>query len=229
MTSERHDLITGDSLLSRDQILRHKKAGSIIIDPFKDTQLQTVSYDVTLGPWYFKSSSSSQLLYNPWDKNGIANFWGEPQRAKKASEIFGTNLPGTVNANDRIIVLLPNELILAHTNEFIGGRRNVTTMMKARSSIGRSGITVCKCAGWGDVGYINRWTLEIKNELQIPNMLIVSERVGQIAFFEVEPLKGDYAVESGKYQSTTDLKELKKLWRPEDMLPKLWKDRQKEN
>jgi hypothetical protein len=33
----------------------------------------------------------------------------------------------------------------------------VTTMMKARSSLGRNFIEICKCAGWGDVGYINRW------------------------------------------------------------------------
>lgn len=217
--------VSSNSLLSRNQILKHKKSGSIVIDPYKSVQLQTVSYDVTLGSWYFKSSSSSQLLYNPWDKEGVSKFWGEKQYAKKASEVFGKNLPQTVKASDRVIVLLPNELILAHTNEFIGGRGNVTTMMKARSSLGRSGITVCKCAGWGDVGYINRWTMEIKNELSIPNMLIVGERVGQIAFFEVEPISEDYAIESGKYQSQTDIEQLKKNWKPESMLPKLWMDR----
>ncbi|MCX8513508.1 MAG: hypothetical protein ORN26_00305 [Candidatus Pacebacteria bacterium] len=41
----------------------------------------------------------------------------------------------------------PGETILAHTNEFIGGRNHITTMMKARSSMGRSFIEVCKCAG----------------------------------------------------------------------------------
>lgn len=58
---------------------------------------------------------------------------------------------------DRIIWITPGETILAHTNEFIGGCKSVTTMMKARSSLGRNFIEVCKCAGWGDVGYINRW------------------------------------------------------------------------
>jgi hypothetical protein len=37
--------------------------------------------------------------------------------------------------------------ILGHTNEFLGGRGSVTTMMKARSSMGRNFIEVCKCAG----------------------------------------------------------------------------------
>lgn len=31
-------------------------------------------------------------------------------------------------------------------------RKTVTTMMKARSSMGRNFIEVCKCAGWGDIG-----------------------------------------------------------------------------
>ena len=47
--------------------------------------------------------------------------------------------------------LHPGETILAHTQEFIGGRECVTTMMKARSSLGRVFVAVCKCAGWGDV------------------------------------------------------------------------------
>lgn len=55
---------------------------------------------------------------------------------------------------DLIIWVAPGETILGHTEEFIGGRHNVTTMMKARSSMGRNFIEVCKCAGWGDVGML---------------------------------------------------------------------------
>ena len=123
-------------------------------------------------------------------------------------------------------MLAPGETILAHTQEFIGGRDHITTMMKARSSLGRSFISVCKCAGWGDVGYVNRWTMEIQNtsaRYYIP--LVVGRRIAQIVFFETGPIVGaDYAA-TGKYAASTKLSELKKTWKPEMMLPRLNTDR----
>ena len=98
-------------------------------------------------------------------------------------------------------------------------------MMKARSSMGRNFIEVCKCAGWGDVGYVNRWTMEITNNSKnylIP--LVVGRRIAQIVFFETGPiLEKDYAT-TGKYQTSNDMRQLKKSWRPTSMLPKLWAD-----
>ncbi len=219
--------IKGGSLLSRKTLIFHKKIGNVVIDPYKSANLKTVSYDVTLGPWYFSSRPTNpSLIYNPWNEKSVRDYWGKPLKAEKAKDVFDGNMPKSLKPNDLVIVLRPGELILAHTQEFIGGRNIVTTMMKARSSMGRSGITVCKCAGWGDVGYINRWTMEIQNELPVPNLLIVGERIAQIAFFEVGPLEnGDYALENGKYQTESDIRKLKKIWKPEDMLPKLWKDR----
>jgi hypothetical protein len=62
-------------------------------------------------------------------------------------------------------------------------------MMKARSTWGRNFITVCKCAGWGDVGYVNRWTMEIANSSRNKHIpLVVGRRIAQIVFFEVEPI-----------------------------------------
>lgn len=96
-------------------------------------------------------------------------------------------------------------------------------MMKARSSFGRNFIEVCKCAGLGDVGYINRWTMEITNNsryYQIP--LVVGRRIAQITFFKTG-MTGDYA-KGGKYQDGARLSELIESWRPDAMLPKLYRD-----
>lgn len=218
------------SLLIRDGILWHMSRGNIIIDPFNPDKLKTVSYDVALGPWYYASSPDNQVaLYNPWDEKCVREFWGEPQYAKTARETFNTSqIPQGIKADDRVIILEPNQLILSHTVEFIGGKLRATGMMKARSSMGRSGISVCKCAGWGDVGYTNRWTMEIQNSLPTPIILIVGEPVAQIAFFQVDQISDeDYVSESGKYQAETDLEKIKASWKPDDMLPKLWKDREK--
>ena len=155
--------------------------------------------------------------------------WGTTaKRAKPAKEILAKYKfeYDSIRPEDQIILLAPGETILGHTQEFIGGRDHITTMMKARSSLGRSFIEVCKCAGWGDVGYINRWTMEITNNsthYYIP--LVVGRRIAQIIFFETGPiLKSDYA-KGGKYQSSGSVAQLKKDWRPTDMLPRLYLDR----
>ena len=217
--------------LSDKKILEHMKAGTVVIDPFIRANLATSSYDVTLGEWYFREQPpvEHKKLFNIYSKSDTERIWGtKPQRAQKAKDAlknFNFTYDGIL-PTDKVILLEPGETILAHTNEFIGGRETVTTMMKARSSMGRIFINVCKCAGWGDVGYVNRWTMEISNSSQhyiIP--LVVGRRIAQLVFFETGPIvSNDYSV-TGNYQSSKNLKELKKNWKPELMLPRLWNDR----
>ena len=87
-------------------------------------------------------------------------------------------------------------------------------------------IGVCKCAGWGDIGYINRWTMEVTNFSRFHRVpLVVGRRYAQLVFIAVTPIRSDddYAKE-GKYQTELNLEKLKQIWKPEDMLPKKWKD-----
>jgi dCTP deaminase len=217
--------------LSDRKILEELKKGDILIEPFHKENLATSSYDVTLGEFYFREQRPKHLynIYNIYDKRHTDHVWGTvPHKAEKAKDVFRDvkfDFIG-IEPDDRVILLEPGETILAHTNEFIGGIKHITTMMKARSSLGRNFIEVCKCAGWGDVGYTNRWTMEITNNsshYSIP--LVVGRRIAQIIFFETGPiLEKDYT-KAGKYQSSTNLKDLKKNWKPESMLPKLYNDR----
>ncbi len=217
------------SLLSRETILYEMRQGSVVIDPFNESQLNTVSYDVTLGSHYYRPNPNHGLrVYNPWNEDHVRRYWGEPYEAKTAWEEFrGDCHEFGLNANDRVIILQPKEMILGHTNEFIGGKGTVAPMMKARSSIGRNGDVVCKCAGWGDIGYTNRWTMEIESSLSIPSILIIGESVAQIVFFKTDPILGQDYTSGGKYQDTDDMDTIKSQWSPESMLPKLWKDRMK--
>ena len=216
---------------SDKKILDAMKEGSIVISPFRRANLATSSYDVTLGEWFFPEQTPKHFenLYNVYDKKHIERVGGtKAKHAKPAKEILAKykfEYDG-ISPNDKIILLAPGETVLGHTQEFIGGRGHITTMMKARSSLGRSFIEVCKCAGWGDVGYINRWTMEITNNsthYYIP--LVVGRRIAQIIFFETGPiLAGDYG-KGGKYQSGGSVAQLKKRWKPIDMLPRLYLDR----
>ncbi|HYF29235.1 MAG TPA: hypothetical protein VEA36_02630 [Candidatus Paceibacterota bacterium] len=218
--------------LSDRRILEEMKKGDIVISPFSEEQLATSSYDVTLGEWFYREQPTkyNHALYNIWSREHMEHVWGadKVERAVLASEAFkkyNFEYDG-IRPDDKVIVLRPGETILAHTNEFIGGKDHITTMMKARSSMGRNFIEVCKCAGWGDVGYVNRWTMEITNNSKnyiIP--LVVGRRIAQIIFFETGPiLERDYT-KSGKYASSTNLAELKRNWKPESMLPRLWADK----
>eukprot|EP00002_Diphylleia_rotans_P031158 TRINITY_DN645_c0_g2_i1.p1 TRINITY_DN645_c0_g2~~TRINITY_DN645_c0_g2_i1.p1 ORF type:complete len:241 (-),score=33.55 TRINITY_DN645_c0_g2_i1:120-842(-) len=220
------------SLLSDKGILRSMETGKIIIEPFHRDCLSTSSYDVTLGPYFYRESIPEPGLgiYNPFSEDMVNRVWGSPQEAELVSEFSkrtGITLEN-ISLEERIIWIAPGETILAHTNEFIGGRQSVTTMMKARSSLGRNFIEICKCAGWGDVGYVNRWTMEITNNSRhysIP--LVVGRRVAQIVFFDSEGTVESASYEqSGKYQTSSDVETLKSAWSPIEMLPKMYRDRE---
>ncbi len=218
--------------LSDKKILESMKSGDIIITPFNKENLATSSYDLTLGEYYFTEQPPKhfQNIFNIYEKEHIDRIWGtKPSKAKLAKDVFANYkfTFGNIAPNDKVILLAPGETILAHTNEFIGGQNHITTMMKARSSLGRSFIEICKCAGWGDVGYINRWTMEITNNsthYYIP--LVVGRRVAQLIFFETGPVLDKDYTHAGKYQTTKDIKKIIKNWSPLSMLPKLYMDRE---
>lgn len=219
-------------LLSRDQILRHLKNGTIVIEPFKESNLKTTSYDVTLGEWFWREKRPMKRtsIYNIYDESLTAKVWSGPFEAEtieKLRERSGQNFKNIPDGS-KIILLEPGETILAHTEEFIGGRDICVAKMYARSSLGRNFVEVCKDAGWGDIGYFNRWTMEITNNsryFSIP--LVVGRRIAQIVFYEVAPLNKkelDYVGENGKYQLSQEIEQVKASWNPQMMLPKMHLD-----
>ena len=58
--------------------------------------------------------------------------------------------------------------------------------------------------------------------------LVVGRRVAQIVFFETEPIENieqDY-IRTGKYQHSEQIEDLKRSWRPQMMLPRMYDDRE---
>ena len=97
--------------------------------------------------------------------------------------------------------------------------------MQSRSTWGRNGVAVCFDAGWGDPGYINRWTMEIYNLNQRHSVVLpVGERIAQIVFQKTGEVEGSYHNLSGKYQSDQELETLIAEWSPLQMLPRAYKD-----
>jgi len=151
----------------------------------------------------------------------------EQQYARRREYIHDTDEIKNLDPDHPIILLRPNERILAHTQEFIGIKSPGTTSMQTRSTIGRIGVATCFCAGWGDPGYVNRWTMEINNLNEFEYIPIaLGQRVAQIVFSGTGPVEGEYSVDTGKYQlsSSDDIDSIKAEWTPDMILPRQHKD-----
>lgn len=217
---------------SNTQILHDIESGNITIDPFTPSHVNGSSYDVLLGEYFYKSGNEEpNKLYNPYSEHDVLAHFGEVMRAqplREHSQIIKklgiTNIEN-IPEDHPVIILRPHERILAHTHEFIGIKQG-TTSMQARSTTGRNGVVVCMDAGWGDPGYVNRWTMEIKNHNEQYVVLPVGIRIAQIVFHDTGDVDGEYSQLSGKYQTSrsSDLAAIKANWQPSDMLPKAYKD-----
>lgn len=221
------------SCLSDKAILYHKQAGNIVIEPFDPASLGTGSYDVRLGPFFYRERdprnadlSSDTHLVNTFHPLAPSQVWGTLHHGIAASLILKSPMDAGVNPDDEVIVLHPGETILGHTEEFIGGRNNVTSMMKTRSSAGRYMLSMCLCAGLGDHGYVNRYTMEITNRSRWHDIvLVVGRRYAQIVFFQTDSTLRQYT-SGGKYQTATDLSTIISTWHPSMMLPRMHLDRE---
>lgn len=216
---------------SNSQIKAAIKDGHIVFHPYMEEHIAGSSVDVTLGHWFYRTErKSSSGFYNPFDQTDVGRYFDGPFHAETHSlwaEANGRRLFDGIPADHPIIVLGSGERILAHTHEFIGIKAPGTSTMQARSTWGRNGVAVCLDAGWGDPGYINRWTMEIYNMNQHESVVLpVGERIAQMVFYHTGPVEGEYKKLSGKYQSDTsdDLVKLISEWRPEQMLPRAYKD-----
>jgi dCTP deaminase len=220
------------SVYSNRQIRQAIKEGHIVFHPYVDKHIAGSSVDVTLGEWFYRTERPSEGgFYNPFDKKAVEQYFGGgPYRAEphnKWAKKHGRTLFENIPPDQPIIVLRPGERILAHTHEFIGIKAPGTSTMQARSTWGRNGVAVCLDAGWGDPGYINRWTMEIYNMNQHESVVLpVGERVAQMVFYETGPVDSEYKKLSGKYQTnySDDLSAIIKNWSPEQMLPRAYKD-----
>ncbi len=219
---------------SNIEIKKAVKDGHIVFHPYQEKNIAGSSVDVTLGNWYYRTERPSEGgFYNPFDKQSVDNYFGGFQKAeihKDWAKKHGRSLFVNIPADQPIIVLRPHERILAHTHEFIGIKAPGTSTMQARSTWGRNGVAVCLDAGWGDPGYINRWTMEIYNMNQHESVVLpVGERIAQVVFYDTGPVDLEYKKLSGKYQTadSDSIDSVIAAWEPSQMLPRAYKDKRK--
>ncbi|MBX9717784.1 MAG: hypothetical protein K2X36_02955 [Microbacteriaceae bacterium] len=236
-------------VLDCNAIVAARERGDVVIEPFNQSNLAGSSYDVTLGEFFYLEQTPEQRLATmqrlglegrvetsigahgyhvrqPFDKDDPEITWGPVRKAEALQS-------GEAISSERGVLIPPGMSVLAHTNEFIGARGvHYTTMMKTRSSMGRSLVDITMgSSGWGDPGYFGRWTMDITiTSTHTAVFLPVGARVGQIVFISLVP--GPFVSEevqkklvyTGKYQSSQDLAELQANWSPAAMLPRLHLD-----
>lgn len=107
---------------------------------------------------------------------------------------------------------------LAYTNEFVGTviGSNIHCQFQQTSTSARLGLFHPK-AGWGDVGYTNRWAMEFFATSDI--LIQEGSIVGQVTFTYTTETNEDYS-KKGQYQKGNDLKYIKENWGPETILPR---------
>lgn len=161
-------------MLSGPRIEGEYYAGNIIIDPFCPSRVGPNSYDLTLFP--------ELKVYDDLVLDARA--------CNSASSVF---------IEERGYRLDPGRVYIAQTNEMVGvperSTRGIVPGIEGRSSVGRLGLDIHATAGFGDDGFVGRWTLElsVKQSLRIyPNMPIAQ------AYFIY--LEGDRRPYRGSYQ-----------------------------
>lgn len=123
-------------ILTGAQIDKEVREGSIVLSDYHEKRLNPNSYNLRLG--------SRLLAYaNPILDTEIEN----PTTCRQ------------YNIGDQI-TLFPNQLYLAETMEWTETHNHIP-MIEGRSSFGRLGLFVHVTAGFGDIGFKGRWTLEI--------------------------------------------------------------------
>ena len=132
--------------------------GTIVIEPFVESNLGTNSYDVRLG--------KTLALY----KDDVLD-------AKKHNEIEMFDIPKDG------YVLEPGNLYLGVTEEYTETHIHIP-FLEGKSSVGRLGIDIHATAGKGDVGFCNHWTLEIS--VSKPVRVYHLMPIGQLIYFEAQ-------------------------------------------
>ena len=220
-------LIDSSAVLSDMGIFEERRKGRIIIEPFNEKNVQTSSYDLTLGENYFIKQETDESIINIFDVESPRKIWGQPKQAVLARDFLNENnlerLSG-IKEEDRLILVPPGGLLLIHSYEFAGSREGYTTLARSKSTLERMGIGVAISAGMGDVGYFDRWTFALSNwHNDKPVPLVAGMTFAQIIFLKCTPNKFSYP-ELGHYQTSSDLKYVMDTWSPARMLPRTVKE-----
>ena len=151
--------------------IKEKMGKEIVIKPFSEKNLNPNSYNLTL--------HNELLVY----EDHILDMRVE-------------NKAKTIVIPEDGLLLEPGKLYLGRTAEYTETDKYVP-MLEGRSSVGRLGLSIHVCAGFGDVGFKGYWTLEF--HCVQPIRIYAGVGICQIYYHSIDGEYDPYV--SGKYQN----------------------------
>lgn len=159
-------------ILTGREIEMQRLKGNIYIEDFDEARLGPNSYNLRLG-------------------NELLIYTGDILDPKIQNDCKIERIPNEGR------ILLPGSLYLAQTMEYTR-TKGLVPMLEGRSSVGRLGINIHATAGFGDIGFAGRWTLELS--CVQPVIIYAGMEICQIYYHTVEgEISKEYA---GKYQKS---------------------------
>ncbi len=168
--------------LTGSEIIHQVIMGNITIDDFKIKNINPNSYNLTL--------DNVLKTYNPVYRNP-----NNPNDTRQYLDILKENPYNTYEIPESGFALLPGTLYIASTKERVFTNKFIPEI-GGRSSIGRLGITIHVTAGYGDIGFDGKWTLEIV----VVHPIIIYPNI-PICQIDFRPPCGDTCIQyKGRYQ-----------------------------
>ena len=168
--------------LTGAEIIHQVIMGNIVIDDFKMKNINPNSYNLTL--------DNVLKTYNPVYRNP-----NNPNDTRQYLDILKENPYNTYEIPESGFALLPGTLYIASTKERVFTNKFIPEI-GGRSSIGRLGVTIHVTAGYGDIGFDGKWTLEIV----VVHPIIIYPNI-PICQIDFRPPCGDTCIQyKGRYQ-----------------------------
>lgn len=181
-------------LLSHNRLVELVALGAI--SGVKHEQINSASIDITLGDKIMRELS-------PYDYSGRKFI----ELSKRQPLDMGPAMPDP----DGVIWIEPGEFVLAQSQQIFNLPNNISAEYKLKSSMARIGLEHLN-AGWCDAGWNGSvLTLELKNMTRRHAIgLRAGDAIGQIVFFEHEPVPADrsYAAR-GRYNNDKQVEGIK--------------------
>ncbi len=164
-------------ILSDRSIKELIKRGRLVIEPYKEENVQASSIDLTLG---------GELLFY---RSECIDLKSENMSVEK------------INIPEEGILIPSKAFLLATTEEYIKLPENITAFVEGRSSLGRLGLFI-ENAGWVDAGFEGQITLELYNANNCPIRIYKGIRICQIVLARLDkraekPYRGKYQGQRG--------------------------------